>query len=44
MDMWCPDGIGREFWDRVMRMLADPDPFPLEGEVALVCHASRALV
>ena len=31
MDMWCPYGIGREFWDRVMRMLVDQDPSPLKG-------------
>ena len=35
MDMWCPYGIGREFWDRVMRMLVDPDPSPLKGEISL---------
>ena len=28
MDMWCPYGTGREFWDRVMQMLIDPDPPP----------------
>ena len=28
MDMWCLYGTGREFWDRVMRMLVDPDPSP----------------
>ncbi len=31
MDMWCPYGIGRESWDRVVRRLVDQDPFPLEG-------------
>ena len=35
MDMWCPYGIGREFWDRGMRMLIDPDPSPLKGEISL---------
>ena len=44
MDMWCPYGIGRESWDREVLKLVDPDPFPLEGEVALVRYASRALV
>ena len=28
MDMWCPYGIGREFWDRVVPRLVDPDPSP----------------
>ena len=31
MDMWCPHGIGREIWDRVVRKLVDPDPSPLKG-------------
>ena len=31
MDMWCPYGIGREIWDRVVRKLIDPDPSPLKG-------------
>ena len=31
MDMWCPYGIGRESWDRVVLRLLDQDPFPLEG-------------
>ena len=35
MDMWCPYGIGREIWDRVMRMLIDQDPSPLKGEISL---------
>ena len=26
MDMWCPYGIGREFWDRVVSRLVDQDP------------------
>ena len=30
MDMWCPYGIWRELWDRVMRMFVDPDPSPLK--------------
>ena len=28
MDMWCPYGIGREFWDREVLRLVDPDPSP----------------
>ena len=28
MDMWCPYGIGREFWDRVVREILDLDPSP----------------
>ena len=35
MDMWCPYGIGRDIWDRVMRMLIDQDPSPLKGEISL---------
>ena len=35
MDMWCPYGIGREIWDRVMRMLIDQDPSLLKGEISL---------
>ena len=35
MDMWCPYGIGRECWDRGLRMLIDPAPSPLEGEISL---------
>ena len=35
MDMWCPYGIGREFWDRGMPMLVDPDPSPLKGVISL---------
>ena len=31
MDMWCPYGIGREIWDRVVRKFVDPDPSPLKG-------------
>ena len=31
MDMWCPYGIGRESWDRVVPRIVDQDPFPLEG-------------
>ena len=26
MDMWCPYGIGRESWDRVVPRLVDQDP------------------
>ena len=29
MDMWCPYGIGREFWDRVI--VSWSRPHPLEG-------------
>ena len=35
MDMWFPYGIGREIWDRVMRMFVDPDPSPLKGVISL---------
>merc|ERR1712216_875010 len=44
MDMWCPNDIGRESWDREVRRLVDQDPFPPSGEVALGCDAPRSLV
>ena len=44
MDMWCPHGIVRESWGRVVPGLVDQAPLPPGGEVALGCSASRALV
>ena len=44
MDMWCPYGIGREFWDRGMVMLVDPDPSPLKGEISLTGVLPSAVV
>ena len=35
MDMWCPYGIGRESWDRVISDVRGSRPFPLNGEASL---------
>ena len=33
MDMWCPDGIGRDSWDReVLRVVCSPLP-PRAGDL-----------
>ena len=43
MDMWCPDGIGRESWDREGREGIGLTPYP-EGEMSLSGCVSLELV
>ena len=41
MDMWCPDGIGRESWDReVLRVVCAPLP-PRGGDLPSGCVSLR---
>ena len=41
MDMWCPDGIGRESWDREGREGIGRTPSPERGDFASWCVSRR---